>query len=108
MKQVPTDVTKERLYEEFSTVVSETEQLLKSFASAGGDKAGAIKASVEEGLAAASDRMAKLREQSIAQANAAARATEEYVQGNPWNAIGIAAAVGVTAGIVAGVLIARR
>lgn len=108
MDQAPADVTKARLYEEFNAVVCETELLLSSLSSAGGDKAGAIKASVEQGLAAAGERLAKLREQSLAQANAAASATEEYVQRNPWNAIGIAAAVGAAAGIVTGVLITRR
>jgi len=102
------DITKERLFEEFNAVVGETEALLKSVASAGGDKAGAIKASVEKSLAAAGDRVAKLREESMAQARAAANATDEYVQDNPWRAVGMVAAVAGITGLVAGLLIARR
>ena len=89
-------------------MVEETEQLLKSMATAGGEKAGAMKASVEQGLAAAGSRLARIREESMQQAGAAARATEEYVQENPWTALGTVAAVSAVAGLVAGLLIARR
>jgi ElaB/YqjD/DUF883 family membrane-anchored ribosome-binding protein len=108
MSHTPPDVTKERLYEEFNTVVAETEQLLKSIASAGSGKAGALKASVEQSLAAASDRLAKIREEALSQASSVVRATDEYVHDNPWQAIGIAAALAATTGLAAGLLIARR
>jgi ElaB/YqjD/DUF883 family membrane-anchored ribosome-binding protein len=108
MSHTRTDVTTERLFEEFNAVVAETEQLLKSVANAGSDKAGAIKASVEQGLAAAGDRLAKIREQSLEQASAAAQATDEYVHDNPWQAIGIAAGLAAVTGLIAGLLISRR
>ncbi|MFZ3323831.1 MAG: DUF883 family protein [Usitatibacter sp.] len=102
------DVTKERLYEEFNSVVAETEKLLKSLGGAGSDKAGALQARVAQGLADAGDRLAKIREQAVGQANAAAQATQEYVQGNPWRSIGIVAAAAGITGLVAGLLIGRR
>jgi ElaB/YqjD/DUF883 family membrane-anchored ribosome-binding protein len=55
MNPTPSDVTKERLYDEFNTVVAETEQLIKSVASASSDKAGVLKESVEKSLAAAGE-----------------------------------------------------
>jgi ElaB/YqjD/DUF883 family membrane-anchored ribosome-binding protein len=102
------EVTKDRLYDEFNTVVTETEQLLKSVASAGTDKAGALKEGVAKSLSEAADRLEKVRSQAMEQANAAARATDEYVQGNPWRAVGIVAALAGAAGIIAGLMIARR
>jgi ElaB/YqjD/DUF883 family membrane-anchored ribosome-binding protein len=102
------DITKERLFEEFNAVIGETEVLLKSIAGASGEKAGAMRASVEKSLAAAGDRVAKLREESVAQAHAAAEATDEYVHDNPWRAVGMVAAVAGITGLVAGLLIARR
>lgn len=105
---VPSNVTKEKLFEDFNTVIAETEQLLKTLASAGSDKAGTIKAGVEERLAAASERLAKIRQEALDQANAAARATDNYVRANPWRAVGIAAAVSAGVGLIAGLLIARR
>ena len=108
MSHTQTEVTKERLYGEFEAVVAETEQLLKSIAGASGDKAVALKASVEQGLAAASERLARIREASLSQAGAAARATDEYVHDNPWRAVGFVAAAGTLAGLIAGLMIARR
>jgi ElaB/YqjD/DUF883 family membrane-anchored ribosome-binding protein len=103
-----TDVNTGRLQEEFNTVVTETEQLLKSLASAGGDKAGALRDGVADGIAAAGERLEQLRQHALAQASAAGQATDDYVRDNPWRAIGIAAAVSGLAGLVAGLLISRR
>ncbi len=101
-------VTNEKLLEEFNTVVSEAEQLLKSLAAAGGEKAGALQANVEQRLAAAGERLANVRDAALDQASAAARATDDYVRGNPWRAIGIVAALAAVTGLFAGLLIARR
>lgn len=108
MTQPQSEVTKERLYDEFNTVVTETEQLLKSVATAGTDKAGALKANVGQSLADAAARLEKIRQQAIGQANAAARATDTYVQDNPWRAVGLVAALAGAFGLVAGLLITRR
>ena len=102
------EVGKDQLHQEFNTVVTETEQLLKSLASAGNDKAGALRDDVVEGIAAAGKRLDQLRAQALEQANAAGQATDEYVRENPWRAIGIAAAVCGFAGLAAGLLIARK
>ncbi|HUL95231.1 MAG TPA: DUF883 family protein [Usitatibacter sp.] len=102
------DVTKERLYEEFNSVVAETEKLLKTLAGAGSDKAGAMQASVAQGLADASERLARIREEALGQANAAARATDEYVHGSPWQAVGIVAALAGLTGLAVGYFIGRR
>jgi ElaB/YqjD/DUF883 family membrane-anchored ribosome-binding protein len=108
MKTIAPAVTKEQLLDEFNTVLAETEQLLASVANAGTDKAGALKASVEQGLASAGERLARIRDASREQANAAARATDAYVQESPWRAVGIAAALAGAVGLVAGMLLSRR
>ena len=102
------EASKDQLYKEFNTVVTETEQLLKSVASASGSKAGAMRDGMMDGLAAAGERLDKLRTDALAQASAAADATDDYVRESPWRAVGIAAAVAGLAGLVAGLLIARR
>ena len=103
-----TDVAGDRLQDEFNTVVTETEQLLKSLQTAGGDKAGAIRDGVADGIAAAGERLEQLRRQAAAHVGAAGQATDDYVRDNPWRAIGITAAVSCLAGLVAGLLISRR
>ena len=97
-----------KLLDDFNTVVAETERLLKSVASLGDDKGTVIKDNMEEALAAASEGLTRIREKSAAQAAAAARVADEYVQENPWRAMGFVALVAALAGLVAGVAISRR
>lgn len=108
MSAIKADITKGRLLGEFDTVVEQTEQLLKSVASAGGEHAGAMRASVEQTFASASDRLARMRKDALAQAGTAADATDEYVQANPWRALGIVAVAAGITGLVAGMLLGRR
>jgi len=107
MNHVPT-ASKDKLLNEFNTVVSETEQLLKSVASLSSDQAGVLKGNVDQALSSASDQVMLIRDKSIAQAKATAEAAEEYVKQNPWRAIGIVALVTAAAGLVSGLLLARR
>lgn len=108
MNQVPADNTKEKLFQEFHTVVAETEQLIKTAAAAGNEKAAALKAGLGTELTAAAERLARLRDETISQCSAAARTTDAYVHDNPWRSVGIVAAIAAAAGLVAGMLIARR
>jgi ElaB/YqjD/DUF883 family membrane-anchored ribosome-binding protein len=108
MSAIASEVTKEKLFDEFNAVIVETEALLKSVANAGGTASGVFKQGVEQRLAEAGQRLARIRDESLSQANAAARATDAYVQADPWRAIGLVAAAATFAGLVAGLLIARR
>jgi ElaB/YqjD/DUF883 family membrane-anchored ribosome-binding protein len=108
MNQVPADATKEKLFQEFNAVVAETEQLIKTAAGVGSDKAAALKASLGNEFSAATERMARIRDDAIVQAKGVAKTTDAYVQGNPWRSVGIVAAVAVAAGLIAGLLISRR
>lgn len=102
MTQRAAVVTKHQLVEEFNSVVAETEQLLKSVASAGGQNAGALHATVEQSLANAKDRLRNLQATSTEQAHAAAQATDKYVHENPWQIIGVAAGLGMVIGMMLG------
>jgi ElaB/YqjD/DUF883 family membrane-anchored ribosome-binding protein len=108
MSHVAPAPSKDKLLDEFNTVVTETEQLLKSVASLSSDKAGMLKGNVDEALIAASDRVVDIRDRYLAHAEAAATATDGYVRQNPWRAIGIVALAAAAAGLVSGLLIARR
>jgi ElaB/YqjD/DUF883 family membrane-anchored ribosome-binding protein len=101
-------VTKDKLLDEFHTVVAETEQLLKSVASLSSDQAGMLKGNVDQALTSASDQVMQIRDKSVAQAKAAAMAAEEYVKQNPWSTIGTVALVSAGVGLISGLLIARR
>jgi ElaB/YqjD/DUF883 family membrane-anchored ribosome-binding protein len=89
-----------QLAEDFNKVLADTEVLLKALGSVSGEKAAAMRASVEEGLTAAKQRLHELEVAARDQATATARATDEYVHQNPWTAIGVAAVVGLLVGLL--------
>ena len=101
-------MTKDQLIEEFNAVVAETAQLLKSVANAGGETASAVRASVEQNLAIAKDRLRDVQQAATEKTQAAAQATDEYVHEHPWQAIGIAAGLNVVIGVVIGMVLNRR
>jgi len=102
------EVNREKLHQEFDTIVSDTEKLLASMANATGDKALALRSEVEHGLVSARERLAGLRTASVEQVNHAAHATDDYVHAHPWRAVGIVAGVGAVAGLLTGLMVNRR
>lgn len=103
-----TQVAKDKLLHDFNEVLSDTEALLKAVASAGGEKSHALRASLEQNLKAARERLRHLEESALEGTRAAARVTDEYVHVHPWQSIAIAAGVGAILAIVAGLLLNRR
>ena len=99
-----TETQRERLVDDFATVLTDAEALLKASATETGERARDLRSQVEAKLLSAKLRLQELQGQSVDKAKAAARATDDYVHDHPWQAIGIAAAVGM----VAGLLINRR
>ena len=100
----PADVTKEQLIHDFKVVVADAEALLKATAGEGGEALAAARSRAGESIAAAKAKMGEAEAALVAKTKAAAKATDEYVHVHPWQAIGVAAALG----IVIGVLIGRR
>lgn len=98
------DVTKEQLIHDFKVVVADAEALLKATAGQGGEAMTAVRARVEASLATAKEKMNDAQAALMVRTKAAAKATDEYVHVHPWQAIGVAASVGM----VIGLLIGRR
>ncbi len=103
-----TQVARDKLLHDFNEVVADTEQLLKSVAGAGGEKAQALRANVEQSLKNARERLRELEQDALEHTRAAARATDEYVHEHPWRAVGISAVIAAIIGIVVGLLLNRR
>jgi ElaB/YqjD/DUF883 family membrane-anchored ribosome-binding protein len=99
-----TEPHRQKLVEEFGAVLTEAEALLKAAATETGEKARDLRSQVESKLLSAKLRLQELEGQAVEGARVAANATDNYVHAHPWQAIGIAAAVG----LVAGLLINRR
>lgn len=97
-------VSKQKLMEDLSAVVTDAEELLKATANQTGERIAAARARAEESLRVAKVRLADAQEALLEKAKVAAKQADTYVHDNPWKAAGIAAAVGV----LIGALIARR
>jgi ElaB/YqjD/DUF883 family membrane-anchored ribosome-binding protein len=97
-------VSKQKLMEDLSAVVTDAEELLKATANQTGERIAAARAKAEESLRVAKIRLADAQEALLEKAKVAAKQADTYVHENPWKAAGIAAAVGV----LIGALIARR
>ena len=97
-------VTKDKLVHDFKAVVSDAEELLKATASQAGEKVAVARERIQDSLHKAKVKLAEAEDVMVQKGKLAARATDEYVQENPWRAVGIAAGVG----LVIGLLIGRR
>lgn len=101
MARTQAKTAQEILMEDFRTLVSDTERLLDHTATLAGDQADELRSQIHETLLRARDTL-KLTEDSVRErGQAAVTATEEYVQANPWQSVGIAAGVGFLIGLLA-------
>jgi ElaB/YqjD/DUF883 family membrane-anchored ribosome-binding protein len=97
-------VSSEQLLDDLTVIVRDAENLLRATAAQGGEKVEAVRAKAEESLRQAKARLKTVEEEAVARARAIAGDADEYVRGNPWAAVGIAAGIG----LVLGLLMARR
>ena len=104
---VENEVSKEKLMQDLHLVVSDAEELLRATAGQAGEKmsekVSAARERIQQSLAAAKESLATVQESMITRTRQATKATDEYVQENPWKSVGMAAG----AGLVAGMLISR-
>ena len=97
-------IQRERMVDDLKAVISDAEEMLSITADQAGDKAVKLRARVQERLQSARERLADLQSRAADRARAAGHAADDYVHEKPWHAIAAAAA----AGMVVGLLIARR
>jgi ElaB/YqjD/DUF883 family membrane-anchored ribosome-binding protein len=91
--------TRDQLIDEFTNVLTDAEGMLKKAASESGEKARDLRAQVESKLLQAKLHLQEMQGAAVDNARAAARATDDYVRDNPWQAVGIAAAIGLLVGL---------
>lgn len=97
-----TQASRERLIKDFRKVIGDAEELLKVTANGTNDKIGALRARAEENLREARSKLEALEMDLIVQTKAAAKATDQLVHENPWQAVAIAAGVGLMFGLLSG------
>ena len=84
--------------------LDDAEKLLREAADATGDKAIELRERAMKSLRRTREALYDTQDALVARGRLAARATDDYVHDNPWQAIGVA---GLT-GLLVGMLISRR
>ena len=93
-----------QLIDDLTAVIRDAESLLRATAAQTGDKVEEIRTRAEESVRQAKEGLAGIEEETLQHARVLAGEAEEYVRGNPWQAVGIAAGIG----LVLGLLMTRR
>jgi ElaB/YqjD/DUF883 family membrane-anchored ribosome-binding protein len=94
----------ERLMKDLHAVVMDTEELLKATAGQGGERVEKVRARAEESLRNARSRVAAAANDVQRAAHEAMEQVDRPVRENPWTAVGVAAGVG----LIAGILLSRK
>ena len=97
-------VSLEKILDDLAAVVSDAERLLRATAHHTGEEVEEARARAEESVSHAKERLTGLDEHALESAETLASDADSFVRGNPWQAVGIAAGIG----LVLGLLAARR
>ncbi len=93
---------KEELVANLRRVISDAEDLLAATAGEADGRLADLRARARENLALAREKLADADAAVRAHARRAATATDDYVHDNPWQSIGVAAAIGMLVGVLLG------
>lgn len=97
-------VPKDKLMEDLRLVVADAEELLRATANQAGEGAAAARARIQDSLQTVKGRLSAAETAVIERTQQAVKDTDQYIHDNPWQAVGISA----IAGVLVGILIARR
>ena len=86
---------------DFQALVIDTERLLEHTKTLAGDQAEELRVQLNDRLIKARETLAETKDNLQERGQAAVVATEDYVQANPWQSVGIAAGVGFLIGLLA-------
>ncbi len=90
--------TKSKIVDDFKSIVSDADDLLQATAKVSGEGFSLARAKFAEKLNTAKASLADAEQIVVDKAKQAATATDDYVKGNPWTAVGIAAGIGMLIG----------
>ena len=97
-----TNSSKQKLVSDMKVVVSDAEEILRATAGVAGERMVDLRERIAERLRDAKLRLADAEAALVDKTKAAARATDDIVNDNPWQAVGIAAGIGLLLGIIIG------
>ncbi len=96
------NAAKDKLTHDFQAVVDGAEELLRVTSTNTEAGYSAARKKLEHSLRVARDELDQIQNAARVKAKQAARATDDYVHDNPWQAIGVGAAIGLAIGVLIG------
>jgi ElaB/YqjD/DUF883 family membrane-anchored ribosome-binding protein len=96
------NVSKDKLVTDMKIVIADAEEILRATANQAGEKVGELRERIQERLRDAKIRLQDAEAALVDKTKAAARATDDFVHENPWQAVGVAAAIGLALGVLIG------
>lgn len=87
---------------EFHNFIADIEDLITSMTSLTGEDLTRAKAKLSARVAAARESIDEMSSEVVQRARKTARVTNRYVEDNPWQAVGIGAALGLLIGVLLG------
>lgn len=98
------DRAKGKMIVDLRTMIADSEELLKAVTTASDEGFTGMRTKFEEKMRNAKHALADMSQPVFDRTKASAAAANDYVHNNPWTVIG----VGVAAGVLAGLLTAKR
>jgi ElaB/YqjD/DUF883 family membrane-anchored ribosome-binding protein len=93
---------REQLVQDVRAVIADTDRLLQALAQGGEQQAAELRAKMTQNLRTATARLDTLENDVAERAGAAARQARGYAREHPWQALGVAAGIGLLAGLALG------
>jgi len=98
------EATRDELLSDFKALIGDAEALLRATTGQAGETVTAVRQRIEQRLEEGKKSVAEAEALLLERTKEAAKSADVYVRENPWNAVGIAAGVG----LVVGLLVARK
>ncbi len=92
--------TTERLVSELRNLIGDAEELLRATTNQAGEKIAVARQKIEQSLTEGKKALADAEQVVISRSKEVADVADDYVQENPWAAVGIAAGVGLLLGLI--------
>ena len=97
-----TTLSQEKIVSNIKSVIADAEEILVATADQTGEKIATLRTTIRERLLDARIRLDEAEQSMRDKTRAAARATDEYVHDNPWQAVSIGAGIGFLLGFILG------
>lgn len=92
--------SKEKLIKDFHSVITDTEELMKSVSSESGGKVQVLRDKIQQNLNLAQGYLEDFENSVVDKSRNAARITDDYVHENAWRTVGVAIGLGVLIGLL--------